>query len=114
MSGDREKCVSAGCSGYVTKPVEIDLLVDPPTRAWSGRQDAGVAAPPGDELADALVQLSKKLEGELPDALGTIRLSVQRGELDCARRVAPRRCREGARSLPRHHGATKRPYSPRR
>ncbi len=89
MSGDREKCVAAGCSGYVTKPVEIDLLAAEIRRLLPAKeQGAAAAAPEGDELGAALEQLSKQFEGELPDALGTIRLSVQRGELDCARRVA--------------------------
>ena len=28
MTGDREKCLEAGATGYVSKPVDIDLLKD--------------------------------------------------------------------------------------
>ena len=27
MKGDQDKCLAAGCSGYVTKPIDVDLLV---------------------------------------------------------------------------------------
>jgi CheY-like chemotaxis protein len=35
MKGDREKAIQAGASDYITKPVDIDLLVSM-MRVWLG------------------------------------------------------------------------------
>jgi hypothetical protein len=41
MEGDREKSLASGASDYVTKPVDIDLLLST-MRVWlSQRQDSG-------------------------------------------------------------------------
>jgi HAMP domain-containing protein/signal transduction histidine kinase/DNA-binding response OmpR family regulator len=40
MKGDRQKCLSAGASDYIAKPVDIDLLLAL-MRVWIGRAKAG-------------------------------------------------------------------------
>jgi CheY-like chemotaxis protein len=35
MSGDREACIAAGMSGYVTKPIKRDVLFERMVRAMS-------------------------------------------------------------------------------
>jgi CheY-like chemotaxis protein len=46
MKGDRQKCLDAGASDYISKPVDIDLLLAL-LRVWIGRAkaDAALAAP---------------------------------------------------------------------
>ncbi|MFL6751562.1 MAG: response regulator, partial [Sphingomicrobium sp.] len=40
MKGDRQKCLDAGASDYIAKPVDIDLLLAL-MRVWIGRARAG-------------------------------------------------------------------------
>src|SRR4030095_16418216 len=44
MKGDRQKCLDAGASDYIAKPVDIDLLLAL-MRVWIGRARSGAAAP---------------------------------------------------------------------
>jgi CheY-like chemotaxis protein len=43
MKGDRQKCLDAGASDYISKPVDVDLLLAL-LRVWLGRADAERAA----------------------------------------------------------------------
>jgi DNA-binding response OmpR family regulator len=47
MKGDRQKCLDAGASDYIAKPVDIELLLAL-VRVWVGRarEAAAAAAPP--------------------------------------------------------------------
>jgi HAMP domain-containing protein/signal transduction histidine kinase/CheY-like chemotaxis protein len=45
MKGDRQKCLDAGASDYISKPVDIDLLLAL-LRVWIGRGRAGAAKRP--------------------------------------------------------------------
>ncbi|HEX4738637.1 MAG TPA: response regulator, partial [Allosphingosinicella sp.] len=44
MKGDRQKCLDAGASDYIAKPVDIDLLLAL-MRVWIARAREGVKAP---------------------------------------------------------------------
>jgi HAMP domain-containing protein/signal transduction histidine kinase/CheY-like chemotaxis protein len=53
MKGDRQKCLDAGASDYIAKPVDIDLLLAL-LRVWIARaRDGSVAAVPEHEAAAA-------------------------------------------------------------
>jgi DNA-binding response OmpR family regulator len=43
MKGDRQKCLDAGASDYIAKPVDIDLLLAL-VRVWVGRSREAAAA----------------------------------------------------------------------
>ncbi|MND05675.1 hypothetical protein D3C83_266150 [compost metagenome] len=45
MKGDRQKCIDAGASDYVAKPVDIDLLLSL-MRVWLDRGRGGTPPPP--------------------------------------------------------------------
>jgi CheY-like chemotaxis protein len=45
MKGDRQKCLNAGASDYIAKPVDIDLLLAL-LRVWIGRAQAGTEPSP--------------------------------------------------------------------
>jgi CheY-like chemotaxis protein len=46
MKGDRQKCLDAGASDYIAKPVDVDLLLAL-LRVWVGRsRDRALAAAP--------------------------------------------------------------------
>jgi CheY-like chemotaxis protein len=52
MKGDRQKCLDAGASDYIAKPVDVDLLLAL-LRVWIGRAQAGTAQPGPTLVEDA-------------------------------------------------------------
>ena len=44
MKGDRQKCLDAGASDYIAKPVDIELLLAL-LRVWVARSREGATAP---------------------------------------------------------------------
>jgi DNA-binding NarL/FixJ family response regulator len=58
MSGDERKCREAGCSGYLTKPIEPRQLVEAVAEALNG---SSVNTAAGHRMADAPI-ISKLLE----------------------------------------------------
>jgi CheY-like chemotaxis protein len=52
MKGDRQKCLDAGASDYISKPVDIDILIAL-VRVWLGRSKS--AEPPRTKRSPARV-----------------------------------------------------------
>ncbi|HEY2584974.1 MAG TPA: ATP-binding protein, partial [Tepidisphaeraceae bacterium] len=50
MSGDEEKCRGAGCSGFLTKPADMDVLLRSVADATRPRRDTGASPPPKDSV----------------------------------------------------------------
>ena len=53
MKGDREKCLTAGCTGYITKPIDLDRLAASVSEWLSGSQAQPLALPGGESAPDA-------------------------------------------------------------
>jgi PAS domain S-box-containing protein len=53
MADDRAKCITAGCTDYLSKPIDRGLLIETVARYVAQSQTAGVAASPPPATADA-------------------------------------------------------------
>ena len=53
MKGDREKCIEAGASDYIAKPVDMDQLLSLLEYGCTGRRGSGEAGKRGQSTVDA-------------------------------------------------------------
>jgi CheY-like chemotaxis protein/HPt (histidine-containing phosphotransfer) domain-containing protein len=86
MEGDREKCLAAGCSDFVTKPIDrkavlrlLRTYLDQEHRVGAGRGEGAPAGAPRDD--DELAELRERFVSRLHERARLLEAHLERGDL---------------------------------
>ncbi len=91
MTGDREKCLRAGCTDYLSKPVDRDLLVEKLQQYMSpiNRSAPAPAAPPPVQNAPMTMESAiVAFVAKLPDRAARLSLLLEERNLNELKRMA--------------------------
>ncbi|MHC4910518.1 MAG: response regulator transcription factor, partial [Planctomycetota bacterium] len=108
LKGDRERCIAGGMSGYVSKPIDADMLDEEIARLLGGRprpraatvdtmmdgiydHEAALSRLAGDE--ELLRELADLFGHQVDESIATLLAALEAGDTDTAQRTHERSCR---------------------